>query len=134
MNASTTGGLLLNVSLVFCLFSVISYLYAWGRTKGTLIWGRRFYWVSALFSIGALVYLFYLFVTKHYEIGYVADYSSSDLPFHYLFSSLWAGQQGSFLLWLGLSAILGLFMLKRLGEYEERGMFFYLPVQLFLLF
>ncbi|HXF48245.1 MAG TPA: cytochrome c biogenesis protein CcsA [Verrucomicrobiae bacterium] len=134
MNASLTGNLFLSISLLFGFFSVISYLYAWGRTKGTLIWGRRFYWVSALFSVGALVYLFYLFVAKHYEITYVAEYSSSDLPFHYLFSSVWAGQQGSFLLWLGLSALLGLFMLKRLGEYEERGMFFYSLVQLFLLF
>ncbi len=134
MNASLTGHLLLSISLIFCFLSVASYLYAWGRVKGTLVWGRRFYWASTLFSAGALVYLFFLFVTKHYEIGYVADYSSSDLPFHYLFSSLWAGQQGSFLLWLGLSALMGLFMLKRLGEYEERGMFFYLLVQLFLLF
>ncbi len=134
MNVSLFGNLILGAALTFCVLSITSYLYAWGTSKGTLIWGRRFYRASALFSVGTLVYLFYLFVTKHYEITYVAEYSSSDLPFHYLFSSVWAGQQGSFLLWLGWSALLGLFMLKRLGEYEERGMFFYLLVQLFLLF
>jgi len=134
MSVSLLGNLFLGAALTFCLLSLTSYLYAWGSSKGTLAWGRRFYWASTFFSVGTLVYLFYLFVTKHYEITYVAEYSSSDLPFHYLFSSVWAGQQGSFLLWLGWSAILGLFMQKRLGEYEERGMFFYLLVQLFLLF
>src|SRR3990172_4386179 len=93
MNVSLFGNLVLGAALTFCVLSIVSYLYAWGRAKGTLVWGRRFYWASA-----------------------------------------WAGQQGSFLLWLGWSAILGLFMLKRLREYEERGMFFYLLVQLFLLF
>jgi cytochrome c-type biogenesis protein CcmF len=134
MNVSLLGNLFLGAALTFCALATMSYLYAWGQAKGTLVWGRRFYRASAFFSVGALVYLFYLFVTKHYEITYVAEYSSSDLPFHYLFASVWAGQQGSFLLWLGWSAVLGLFMQKRLGEYEERGMFFYLLVQLFLLF
>ncbi len=134
MNVSILGNLFLGASLTFCVLAIVSYLYAWGKAKGTLPWGRRFYRLSAFFSVGTLIYLFYLFVTKHYEVTYVAEYSSSDLPFHYLFASVWAGQQGSFLLWLGWSAILGLFMLKRLGEYEERGMFFYLLVQLFLLF
>ncbi|MCI0404757.1 MAG: cytochrome c biogenesis protein CcsA [candidate division Zixibacteria bacterium] len=134
MSVSLVGNLFLGAALTFCALSIASYLYAWGPAKGTLVWGRRFYWASALFSVGTLVYLFYLFVTKHYEITYVAEYSSSDLPFHYLFASVWAGQQGSFLLWLGWSAVLGLFMQKRLGEYEERGMFFYLLVQFFLLF
>ena len=134
MSVSLLGNLFLGAALTFCVLSITSYCYAWGQAKGTLVWGRRFYWGSTFFSVGTLIYLFYLFVTKHYEITYVAEYSSSDLPFHYLFASVWAGQQGSFLLWLGWSAILGLFMLKRLGEYEERGMFFYLLVQLFLLF
>jgi cytochrome c-type biogenesis protein CcmF len=62
----------------------------------------------------------------------VAQYSSRDLPLHYLISSFWAGQEGSFLLWLLFSAWLGIFIMHMADEMESQVMFIYNLNNLFL--
>lgn len=93
---------------------------------------KRFHIFLALTAF-ACVYLLHLFLTHHFEVEYVYAYSSSDLPLFYLISSFWAGQEGTFLLWLFLGAVLGLYIMRRSGAYEGYTMAFFLFVQLFLL-
>jgi cytochrome c-type biogenesis protein CcmF len=47
-------------------------------------------------------------VNKDFRFTYVAEYSSSLLPWHYSLSALWVGQAGSLLLWAWLCSVLGL--------------------------
>jgi len=82
----------------------------------------------------ALVYLFYLFLSHNYAVKYVAGYSDSTLGFFYLISSLWAGQEGTYLLWLFLSALFGYVIIKRGGVYRDYGMVVFSVVNLFFLF
>ena len=49
-------------------------------------------------------------ISHDFRLSYVASYSGRDLPFYYLFSTFWAGQEGSFLLWCFWGAIIGLFV------------------------
>src|SRR3989337_2703940 len=63
--------------------------------KADLTFGAAF-----LFCTMAVAFLFYAFLTHDFRLSYVYGYSSNDLPLFYLLSSFWAGQEGSFLLWL----------------------------------
>jgi len=66
--------------------------------------------------------LYFIIYNHYFEYSYVWQYSSRDLPFRYIISCFWAGQQGSFLIWAVWQAILGLFLLKL--DTQWRGKFF----------
>ena len=95
------------------------------------------YYVLLAFVILALVDLFTLFVGDKFNYSYVASYSSRDLslqwPHFFKVSALWAGQQGTFLLWLVFGTLLGLWVRSKAKENEGWVMFFYILAQSFLL-
>ena len=109
-------------------------LYLYGRKTGKeLITGARiFYYSFAFFNTAAIAFLFYLFLTSQFQYQYVFAYSSQDLPYYFKISSLWAGQEGTFLLWIFLSALLGLWVMRRAGKDESLVMPIYLISQMFL--
>jgi cytochrome c-type biogenesis protein CcmF len=53
-----------------------------------------------------------LILTHDYSAGYVYSYSDNSLPFHYLISSFYAGQEGSFLFWALCSGIIGILLYR----------------------
>ncbi|MDA8210306.1 MAG: heme lyase CcmF/NrfE family subunit [Clostridia bacterium] len=55
---------------------------------------------AALFTSVAGLSLIYLLMSSDFSIEYVAMYTSTDLPVFYKFSALWAGNNGSLLLWV----------------------------------
>lgn len=77
----------------------------------------------SVFSIIGL--LFYIMLGKHYEYGYAFDHVSDELPWRYIFSAFWEGQEGSFLLWMFWHVILGAVIIKTAKQWES-------PVLLFL--
>jgi cytochrome c-type biogenesis protein CcmF len=112
------------------LFSLIAYFVAWRYGDGTLTLARTFFKVATGAVILALVTLLYLILTHDFTVAYVFSYSSTDLPIYYLWSSLWGGQEGTFLLWTVYVGIMGWIMLRTAGQYERGNMVF---VNLFLL-
>lgn len=58
----------------------------------------------ALLSVAAGA-LLYAFVTRDFNVEYVAGYSSRDLPIFYTVTAFWAGQKGSLLLWAWLLGV-----------------------------
>ena len=109
------GNLLITASLIAGIFTVIMYYYTFKGYTNTLALARRGYYAMALFAVGASAFLFYLILSHQYQYSYVFEYSNSDLSFGLLVSSFFAGQEGSFLLWLLFSAVLGLFLIKNLS-------------------
>ncbi len=81
----------------------------------------------------AIIYLFYLFLGHDFRVKYVFDYSDRSLPFFYLLSGLWAGQEGSYLLWLLLGACFGFMIVRHGGRYRDHAMTIYCGINLFLL-
>lgn len=59
--------------------------------------------------------LYYHLLSHSFEYAYVAHYSSRALPLIYVISAFWAGQEGTFLLWALLTAVMGVVMIKRQG-------------------
>lgn len=79
----------------------------------------------------AVVYLFYLFFSHNFAVKYVFEYSDRSLPFFYLLSAFWAGQEGTYLLWLFFSALFGYVVIRRGGRYTNHAMIVYCIVNLF---
>jgi len=53
----------------------------------------------------ALLLLLGAFLGNQYQIRYVAEHANRSLPFYLKFSAVWAGQEGSLLLWSFLQAL-----------------------------
>jgi len=86
---------------------------------------RQSYGLMTLGVIIASGILLYLLLTHDYRLHYVWAYSDNVLPTHFLISTFWAGQEGSFLLWVLCGALLGLPLIRFARAYESRAMIFY---------
>jgi cytochrome c-type biogenesis protein CcmF len=74
---------------------------------------------GCLSIFGAFITLGGLFVTSQFEFGYVAEHSQISDPIQYKIAAIWAGQQGSFLLWATTSSIFALFTIRGTGIYRR---------------
>ena len=103
------GETLLFISFLAGLIGLYSYLVGIRKKSNLLVFigTRSILAIFALLSISVLV-LIYLLTTKDYSNAYVAKNISNDLSFIYSIAALWAGQEGSLLLW---SWILSLYTL-----------------------
>lgn len=91
-----------------------------------------------LFALLSSIVLLNAFLTRNFQVDYVARYSSSDLPLFYTVTAFWAGQEGSLLLWtflLSLFAVIFWFYGRKrsyigpaLGIVSITSAFFYLVV------
>lgn len=75
--------------------------------------GKISFTLHSLAVFGIFIILFYLIFNHRYEYHYVWKHSNNELPFKYLLSCFWEGQEGSFLLWLIWHGILGTIFLNR---------------------
>lgn len=76
------------------------------EAKKPIIANRSFLVVVGV-SVVASILMWYYFLSHQFQFTYVYRYSSSDLPFVYLISAFWAGQEGTFLFWALLVALIG---------------------------
>ncbi len=118
------GTAMLWMAFLFGLSSTVAYALslresAWRKAA------RQTYLLMTLAVVVASGLLMYLLLTHDYRLFYVTAYSDNSLPLNYLISTFWAGQEGSFLLWVLSSSILGLFLLRFARYYESRVMIFY---------
>ncbi len=100
--------------------------------NGWLLTGRVGFYVHALAVLGVVVTLFLIIYNHYFEYHYAYSYSDRNLPTHYLFSTFWNGQEGSFLLWMFWHAILGLVLIQTNKFWEAPVMTVFAAVQAFL--
>ncbi len=126
------GQFSLYLTAVFTLLALLLYGLSLKNNRQIKL-ARLSFWLAAFFCTIASAALFYAFLTHDYRISYVYGYSSSDLPLLYLISSFWAGQEGSFLLWLLIGFVLGLFVIKSAKQEQAPVLLYFTLVQVFLL-
>ncbi len=121
---SELGRLSLLLGFACSIFAVGSI--AWGlRTglSGPLRAGRRAVWTVCGLALLAVILLERALLARDMSYRYVAEHTSKDLPAYYAFSSLWAGQEGSLLLWLLILSAYGAAFLfayrKRLDPFYD---------------
>ena len=88
--------------------------------------------ISAAAVLAASLYLWILIFADDFSFQYVAAYSSTKLPTLYKISAFWAGQQGSFLLWLLIHALVGLILVFKKTPAESLAIYFALEILLII--
>ena len=94
------------------------------RSERTFRWA---YHAMTATLVGASALLMAAILRHDFRLDYVVGYTSRDLPLLYLVSAFWAGQQGTYLLWALLAALLGYALFRR-GAWEPAAvMTFWVP-------
>ncbi|GAO44474.1 cytochrome c biogenesis protein CcsA [Flavihumibacter petaseus] len=83
------------------------------KTLARIAFGIDFVSVLSVFGI-----LFYIISNHYFEYFYAWNHSSRSLSMKYLLSSIWEGQEGSFLLWTLWQAVLGMLLIRKGGKWE----------------
>jgi len=128
------GNILILVSFFACALSGIAFYRATvGSEDKWLKIGRHSWFVSLLAASVAISFLMYIIATHQYQYYYPFEYSSNDLPWYYILSSLWAGQEGSFLLWIVFDGLVGVGIIAWVRSYEAPVMAIISLAQIFLI-
>ncbi len=122
------GKVLLAAVFLLCGFATAFGLAAWMLARYTsgglkperagkiLFQARRTFVFAAALSVASLILLAVAFLIDNFSIATVAKYSSTELPFFYKISAVWAGASGSLLLWS-----VTVFLLFALWQFEIRN-------------
>src|SRR4030067_3550166 len=104
---------------------MVMYFLTYKGYQNTLNIGRIAYHSMAMLVIAASAILLYLILNHDYSYKYIYNYSSNNLPTGILAATFWAGQEGSFMLWVLLTSIVGLVLQNyssKRGDLEPRVM------------
>lgn len=94
------GYFALVLGLLMSVYALVCYIAGLKLKRGDLLASATGGVIgTAVFTAVAGVILVYMLVTSDFSIEYVAMYTSTDLPIIYKFTALWAGNDGSLLLW-----------------------------------
>jgi cytochrome c-type biogenesis protein CcmF len=100
--------------------------------QGWLDNARISFYLHSVFVLGIVISLFVIIKQHYFEYHYAYSHSDSRLPNHYLISTFWNGQEGSFLLWMFWQAIVGIILMRTQREWEAPAMIVFALVQAFL--
>jgi cytochrome c-type biogenesis protein CcmF len=95
--------------------------------------GRASFSIHGLSVFMIIGLVFYVMINRYYEYQYAQSHVSDDLPFRYIFSAFWEGQEGSFLLWMFWHVVLGMVLIVTAKKWESPVMSVLSAIQVFLL-
>ncbi|MBM2845134.1 MAG: Cytochrome c-type biosis protein [Bacteroidetes bacterium] len=128
------GNLVVLLALIGSVLGTVQY-YRAVSSASVLSSARLWVKLSGAAVIFASLMLLILLLRNDFTNGYVYSYSSRSLPLHFLISSFYAGQEGSFLFWALCAALISFVLMwsTRLHKNEAPVMAVYMGVQSFLL-
>ncbi len=128
------GNIALAVTLTASITGMVLYtLAARGRTELTIA-ARRATQLAILGMLVACGTLLYYIFNYHFEFNYVYEHASRKLSKFLLFSTFYASQEGSFMLWGLWTSIIAAFLIgyARRQRYEAHVMAIFLSVLVFI--
>lgn len=138
MTLGNLGHLLVIFSFVTALVATYAYLRATLLSTDNLqaeTWkrfARGTFYIHAAAVIGVCATLYGIIYGHHFEYHYAWSHSSRALPWYYMLSCFWEGQEGSFMLWMFWQAVLGVILIRTNKLWEAPMMTVYTLVQAFL--
>lgn len=131
---ATLGKLLINASFLFTILAAVGYwFYSQNEKKKYLTLSNWFYGIQGLLLLAASGLLLYIILTHQFNFYYVYNYTGSNMQLKYLISAFWGGQEGSFMLWILFSTMIGLGLMRWVDEpYRGPVLFFMTLTQVFL--
>ncbi len=111
------GDIIVSLALAASIYAALAAFWSTRRTDQRWAVSSRngSYAVMALLGLGLLI-LLVAFLQDQFQIRYVSEHSSRALPLYLKISSLWAGQEGSLLLWAFLQALFTALLVSRPSE------------------
>ena len=106
----TVGHVSLVVAFVAALAALVAFVAGSRERAGAQDWMRIGRWAWAGVAAGVAVASAALWTGlfgRHFELAYVYQQTSTAMPWRYTLSAFWAGQEGSFLLWVLMTAVVG---------------------------
>lgn len=125
------------LAFVAGLLSAVAYYFSTQRRDRPegMSWrniGRAAFGLHGLAVFTIIGVLFYMMINRYYEYQYVYNHVSDDLPFRYIFSAFWEGQEGSFLLWMFWHVVLGIVLILTARRWEAPVLSVLSLIQVFL--
>ena len=125
------------LSFVASLLSFVSYLISSqskleANHRSWMKLGTYSFYTHILSAFLVFGILFYIIFNHYFEYFYAWSHSSKALPFKYLLSCFWEGQEGSFLLWTIWHCVLSLFIIHRKDKWVAPVMTVVALTQVFL--
>jgi len=108
------GNILLLASLVLSIYVLIASIMRERGNESLIRYVPLSIRAIAALLLSSTAYLTYLFYKSDFTYMYVWSYSSKTLPLKYKISAVWAGQEGTFLLWALLIFIALLWLNEKL--------------------
>ncbi|MGA1847148.1 heme lyase CcmF/NrfE family subunit [Deferribacter abyssi] len=94
------------LALILCVYTFICFVLGIENKNSKLLLSGRGAAMSVAFltSVASIIFIYFL-MTGNFQVKYVYQYTSKDLPIFYKFAAFWAGNAGSLLLWTLLLSI-----------------------------
>ncbi|MFO0362591.1 MAG: hypothetical protein ACK500_12240, partial [Flavobacteriales bacterium] len=128
------GNFFIVLSFAASLFATVAYFFS-AQQDNQPSWknaARAGFIVHGIAVFGTIGTLLFILFNHLYEYKYAWDHLNSAMPMKYVFSCMWEGQEGSFLLWTFWHVVLGFILIRRSGAWETRVMAVIAMVQVFL--
>jgi len=128
-----TGSILLIASLIL---SIASLFLLWREREGQeapLITAGRIYYISGALIFFAVLLLLSSFINNEFQYAYVFNNSERSMGLMYKIAGLWAGNEGSFLIWLMLLNFCGLILVYKKDKSEIPVLGAVILTQIFIL-
>lgn len=127
------GQFLIILNFGTALLGLIAYYFATKyQDKSWKNIGRISYFINAIAVVGIGIALYYIIYNHLFEYHYAWAHSSRDLPTHFIISSFWEGQEGSFWLWMFWQICLSGILVWRAKSWESPVMTIMMLCQLIL--
>ncbi len=129
------GKIAINAAFLCSILAAIGYfLYSQKDDNRYFRASNWLFGLQGLFLTVASGFLVYIILTHQFNYYYVFNYTSSDLQLKYLVAAFWGGQEGSFMLWIFFSVLIGFGLMKWTRKpYRGPVLFFLTITQIFLL-
>ena len=129
------GNFFIILSFVASLFATVAYFLSAKNEGINNFWkkpARLGFIIHGLSVFGVIATMLYILFNHLYEYKYAWDHLNNAMPMKYVFSCMWEGQEGSFLLWTFWHVIIGFFLMRYSRTWEPRVMTILSLVQVFL--
>ena len=108
-----TGTIILSTALMLSLACVFYMIRSVQNSDKSFLAGQRIFYITGILILFAVLLLFNSFLNNEFQYAYVYSNSSKSMPLAYKIAAIWAGNEGSFLIWLLILNICGIFAIRK---------------------
>jgi len=130
MNTGTiliTASLMLSIAALFFLFKTRE------GNELQIVSARRIFYATGMLIFFAVLILLSSFLNNEFQYAYIYNNSERGMSLIYKIAALWAGNEGSFLIWLFILNLCGLFIIYKKDKFETPVLASIILAQVFIL-